>query len=227
MVASSPFPGPSRLRRSLARSRETHFTRPNRRACSQAKIALVSVHRLTEQLYAMSTLKSRYNDLSLRVEFCTSFSFIYNTIRQRQTRPQPVQKTCTSDSVVLISHTYSRQPKYKHKGWGFPQGIYSEIYSPNRTLKIISMMALTLQPIRGRPQHSGETGTRLLSAIHRRLFSRFFLREGGRQYTGYSVHASCDVHCTITMQNFLMSHLMGDANPWQQLFLFPFEDKYF
>ena len=36
MVASSPFAGPSRLRRSLARSRETHFTRSNRRACSQA-----------------------------------------------------------------------------------------------------------------------------------------------------------------------------------------------
>ena len=36
MVASSPFAGPSRLRRSLARSRETRFTRPNRRACSQA-----------------------------------------------------------------------------------------------------------------------------------------------------------------------------------------------
>ena len=31
----------------------------------------------------------------------------------------------------------------------------------------------------------GETGTRLLSAIHRRLFSRIFLREGGRLYTGY------------------------------------------
>ena len=28
---------PSRLRRSLARSRETRFTRPNRRACSQAR----------------------------------------------------------------------------------------------------------------------------------------------------------------------------------------------
>ena len=33
----APFPCPSRLRRSLARSRETRFTRPNRRACSQAK----------------------------------------------------------------------------------------------------------------------------------------------------------------------------------------------
>ena len=37
IVASSPFPCPSRLRRSLARSRETPLTRPNRRACSQAK----------------------------------------------------------------------------------------------------------------------------------------------------------------------------------------------
>ena len=29
------------------------------------------------------------------------------------------------------------------------------------------------------------TGTRLTTAIYRRLFSRFFLREGGRLYTGY------------------------------------------
>ena len=37
MVASSPFLCPSRLRRSLGRSRETRFTLPNRRACSQAR----------------------------------------------------------------------------------------------------------------------------------------------------------------------------------------------
>ena len=29
------------------------------------------------------------------------------------------------------------------------------------------------------------TATRLTTAIHRRLLSRFFLREGGRLYTGY------------------------------------------
>ena len=34
-----PFRCPSRLRRSLARSRETRFTRPNRRACFQANIS--------------------------------------------------------------------------------------------------------------------------------------------------------------------------------------------
>ena len=40
IVASSPFPCPPQLRRSLARSRETRFTRdrPNRRACSQAMV---------------------------------------------------------------------------------------------------------------------------------------------------------------------------------------------
>ena len=32
------------------------------------------------------------------------------------------------------------------------------------------------------------TGTRLTTAIHRRLFSRFFLKEGGRLYTGYWIH---------------------------------------
>ena len=36
MVASSPFAGPSRFRRSLARSLAARFARPNRRACSQA-----------------------------------------------------------------------------------------------------------------------------------------------------------------------------------------------
>ena len=40
MVASSPFLCPSRVRRSLARSRETRLTRPNRRACSQAMFYL-------------------------------------------------------------------------------------------------------------------------------------------------------------------------------------------
>ena len=30
------------------------------------------------------------------------------------------------------------------------------------------------------------TGTRLTTAIHRRLLSRFFLREGGRLHTGYA-----------------------------------------
>ena len=36
IVASSSFLCPSRLRHSLARSHETRFSRPNRRACSQA-----------------------------------------------------------------------------------------------------------------------------------------------------------------------------------------------
>ena len=65
-----------------------------------------------------------------------------------------------------------------HKGWAFPRGIYSEVHSPITTPEIICVMALTLQPIRGCPQHSGETGTRLSSAIHRHPLSRFFLREG-------------------------------------------------
>ena len=34
------------------------------------------------------------------------------------------------------------------------------------------------------------TGTRLTTAIHRRLLSRFFLREGGRLYTGYGENHS-------------------------------------
>ena len=42
MVASSPFLCPSQLRRSLARSRETRFTHPNRRACSQARLLIAT-----------------------------------------------------------------------------------------------------------------------------------------------------------------------------------------
>ena len=66
----------------------------------------------------------------------------------------------------------------------FSPGIYSEAHSPITTPEIIWVIALRLQPIRGCPQHSRETGTRLSSAIHRRLLSRFFLRDGGRLYTG-------------------------------------------
>ena len=65
-----------------------------------------------------------------------------------------------------------------HKGWAFPRGIYSEVHSPITTPEIICVMALTLQPIRGCPQHSGETGTRFSSAIHKLFLSRFF-NEGG------------------------------------------------
>ena len=57
--------------------------------------------------------------------------------------------------------------------------IYSEVHSPIKTPEIICFMALTLQPIRGFLQHYGETGTRLKTASHRRLFCAFFLREGG------------------------------------------------
>ena len=66
-----------------------------------------------------------------------------------------------------------------HKGWAFPWGIYSEVHSPINTPEIICVMALTLQPIRGCPQHSGEAGTWLSSAIHRRLLSQFSWRRGG------------------------------------------------
>ena len=40
IIASSPFLGPSRLQCSLARSRQTCLTHPNRRTCSQARFML-------------------------------------------------------------------------------------------------------------------------------------------------------------------------------------------
>ena len=52
IVVSSPFLGPSRLHRSLARSRETRFTRLNRRACSQAIMQMTRncISRLHQEL---------------------------------------------------------------------------------------------------------------------------------------------------------------------------------
>ena len=48
-ASQGPFLCPSRLRRSLARSRETRFTRPNRRACSHytSPNALKTLHNVT------------------------------------------------------------------------------------------------------------------------------------------------------------------------------------
>ena len=49
-----------------------------------------------------------------------------------------------------------------YKGWAFPRGIYSEVHSPITTPEIICVMALTLQPIRGCPQHSGKKGKTII-----------------------------------------------------------------
>ena len=46
------------------------------------------------------------------------------------------------------------------------------------------------------------TGTRLTTAIHRRLLSRFLLREGGRLYTGYVLQVVC---------GFVTKHLSGPS----------------
>ena len=92
--------------------------------------------------------------------------------------------TCLFQRAKIQVNKY-KSGKLSTKAEFFPRGIYSKIHSPIITPEIICVMALTLQPIRGCPQHSRETGTRLSSEIHRRLFSRFSLREGGRLYTGY------------------------------------------
>ena len=55
IVASSPFLCPSQLRRSLARSRETRFARPNRRACSQARVNAILRTSLKQQEYLQNT----------------------------------------------------------------------------------------------------------------------------------------------------------------------------
>ena len=155
----------------------------------------------------------------------------YNTIRQRQMRPQPVQKT----PVVLILHTNSRQPKYKHKG---PQSLrfspgnlfWDSLTNQNTGNYLHHGINITTNH-RLSPTFRGNRNTIIISDSQTSLLPIF--SEGG----GTSVHrllCACimlfgyflDVHSTVTMQNFLMRHLMGDANTWQQLFLFLFEDKY-
>ena len=71
-VASSPFlfPGPSRLRRSLARSRAARFARPNRRACSQATQKLV---RATFVLYMITKGLPSYNYYKITIANFSSF----------------------------------------------------------------------------------------------------------------------------------------------------------
>ena len=68
--------------------------------------------------------------------------------------PQPVQQTS-----AVTSHAYFQiaeiQVNIAHR-LGFPPGIYSEIHSPITTQEIPCVMALTLQPIRDFPLHSGE-----------------------------------------------------------------------
>ena len=63
------------------------------------------------------------------------------------------------------------------------------------------------------------TGTRLTTAIHRRLLSRFFLREGGRLYTGYqyscvytilvlyisTIYTLCYISCSLSYCLFHLS----------------------
>ena len=47
--------------------------------------------------------------------------------------------------------------------------------------------------------YANVTGTRLTTAIHRRLLSRFFLSEGGRLYTGYLQLAILGVYDLATV----------------------------
>ena len=53
IVASSPFLCPSRLRRSLARSRETRFTRPNRRACSRSNLMTLALPKISSIFFSV------------------------------------------------------------------------------------------------------------------------------------------------------------------------------
>ena len=90
-------------------------------------------------------------------------------------------------SVVLLHIPIAGKPKCKlskrtTQARFFPEDF--EIHSPSTAPEITCVMVLRLQPIRGFPLHSGETGTRLTAAIHRRLSHLLFLREG--LYTGYS-----------------------------------------
>ena len=57
-------------------------------------------------------------------------------------------------------------------------GVFCDLFTNHDTGKYLRH-GILLKPIRGCPQHSGETGTRLSSAIHRLPLSRFFPEGGG------------------------------------------------
>ena len=65
-------------------------------------------------------------------------------------------------------------------------------------------MALTLQPIRGFPQHSGEMGTQLTTVLHSHLFSQFFSEGGGTSVHRLLIlilHFTPSLHFTLSLQS--------------------------
>ena len=56
------------------------------------------------------------------------------------------------------------------------------------------------------------TGTRLKTAIHRRILSQFFLREWGRLYTGYGFTVCCNpenvLQCDVPTSPLYYDHLV-------------------
>ena len=142
---------------------------------------------------------------------------------------QPLEKT--SDLVVLISHTYSRQLKYKHKGPQrlrfSPGNLFWDLFTKQNTGNHLHHGINITANQRLSPAFQRNRNTIIVSDSQMSLLPIF--SEGG----GTSVHrllCACimlfgyflDVHCTVTMQNFPMRQLMGNANTWQQLFLFLF-----
>ena len=115
--------------------------------------------------------KIQIYDLWLSLDFCTSTCNGALNIGG-------LNFTCLFQRAEIQVNKY-KWGKLSTKAEFFPGGIYCEIHSPIATLEVVCIMALTLQPIRGCPQHSGETGTRLSSTIHRCLSSRFFFWRRG------------------------------------------------
>ena len=95
-VASSPFLCPSRLRRSLARSRETRFTRPNRRACSQARYFWY--HRNIISMFCFRSLGRSVNH-SWHFQ-CNSFSKFWPATCNLQITPPPPKQKVKKDHLM-------------------------------------------------------------------------------------------------------------------------------
>ena len=163
------------------------------------------MHRLAKHLHAKSTQKSRYkiSDYSqTRSSIPSKIPLIYSLFESWTLGSCRFQ-------IHLCVHSCMRNELWIHTRFSYEistssvslnlMEMSSKTFNPfsdfksdqmqRSSLQILTAhyayMALTLQPIRGCPQHSGETGTWLSSAIHSRLLSWFFLREGGRLYTGY------------------------------------------
>ena len=144
----------------------------------------------------MSTLKSRYNDLWLRVEFCTSFSFIYNTIRQRQTQPATGAENIGFGGLNF-TYLFQTAEINKHKGPQrlrfSPGNLFWDLFTKQNTGNHLHHGINITANQRLSPTFRRNRNTIIVSNSQMSLISPDFFWGRGDISTQatYSVHASC------------------------------------